>query len=162
MEEREKLEEENEILHENVASQQEKISEIIELLGDQHLDNEIRKKLAEIMRATSEKTATTKQETNIQTNSKTQISNKDEDKSKTSESIKMGAARTKIQGTDLTLSKESPKRFKQTARKSVQSCTPSKANRGSTRSGRTFNALTPNSDGKQTCGTLAEVPTGNG
>jgi len=48
IEERDRLEEENETLHDNVAVQQERIESLIALLGAQNLDEETASKLKEI------------------------------------------------------------------------------------------------------------------
>ena len=114
LEERDKLEEENENLHENMASQQEKIDDLIALLGAQKLDKATAEKLSAI---------TGKGEISGEEDSS------DDDESSDGESDDQTTRPTQSPSVEEdtpsdAVSEVTPTRFKRTARKTVQAHTP--------------------------------------
>jgi len=175
LDERDKLEEENEMLHDNVAEQQGRIENLIELLGAQNLDGEALKQLQAITGAASREStevdpdkAGREEEVNImETEEKRKITPEEDTNKGGQHPEENRASATAKAESDVpvegTADRNSPMRFKRTARKSTQSGTPSQGSRWSPRNGAPLAVSNPNSEGRgEARGSQGEVATGDG
>ena len=154
-----KLEEENEVLHDNIAAQEERMEAIVALLASQQLDPATAKRLKEL-NVCIPKEVVTKNEGNDEGSGKmskedgsTMDEDEDEDGRKEFSEDEVTAPAKTVADTLLELPTTKPTRFKQTAKKTTQSRSPSKESRRLTRQGKASTAQSLDSEGPITRGT---------